>query len=578
MAQPPTVPTMRLPPRPILPIPTVPKPAPTVAKPVPTVAKPAPPTAMLGGPRCAQPVVPTGAPVLGPTPVPPKGAGFPPVASPVNPTMGLGTFGRPRDVTPREKQERLAKARRMEEDHDLKRLVVDGSSIHLFTRAEIDRFAVTTVYKTEYEGIGSINDPQMGVTDDNKFCATCHQDNIECPGHLGKIDLSSPMYHPSFMRTIIRVLTCVCNSCGGLLLTPKEIRDKGYLRYRGEKRLELLEEECSKITICRRDTTKPAPLPECQGAPTKECTANPKYLPSKLKEQDTKRIWYRDAAQRGGGENILSVDQAFKILNCISDSDAELLGFENGAHPRDMIMTAIPVIPPVARQPTIRDGVVYRNQITELYLEIIKNNNYLRDNPNMPPPARQDIQKCIFFHYEHLIDNTDGRYAPRKDKEFSSIKQLIQGKDALIRGLLMGKRVNYSGRTVASPASFLKFGQIAIPRVMAPILTKPVTVTTFNQAVLQKLLQDDKITHISPGGGDLKGRRIQVKEEHRRQYQLQLGDKVDRHLQNGDIVLVNRQPTLHKQSMMGYEVVLWDNLSIGNHLSYTTPLNLDFDG
>lgn len=558
------VPTMRLPPRPIPMVPT------TAIKAPPSGVLPKgvlpkgvlpPPTGALGGPRCVQPSVP------GPTPVP--------VASPVPVNPGA-TFGRQRDVTPREKQERLAKARRMEEDHDLKRLVVDGSSIHLFTRAEIDRFAVTTVYKTEYEGIGSINDPQMGVTDDNKFCATCHQDNIECPGHIGKIDLASPMFHPSFMRTIIRVLTCVCNSCGGLLLTPKEIRDKGYLRYRGEKRLELLEEECSKITVCRRDTTKPAPLPECQ-APTKECTSNPKYLPSKLKEQDTKRIWYRDAAQRGGGENLLSVDQAFKILNCISNSDADLLGFENGAHPRDMIMTAIPVIPPVARQPTIRDGVVYRNQITELYLEIIKNNNYLRDNPNMPPPAKQDIQKCIFFHYEHLIDNTDGRYAPRKDKEFSSIKQLIQGKDALIRGLLMGKRVNYSGRTVASPASFLKFGQIAIPRVMAPILTKPVTVTRFNQATLQKLLQDDKITHISPGGGDLKGRRLQVTEKYRNEYQLKLGDKVDRHLQNGDIVLVNRQPTLHKQSMMSYEVVLWDNLSIGNHLSYTTPLNLDFE-
>ena len=520
----------------------------------------------LAGPSCALP------PRIGGTPAPTVAGG--PEGPPVAPS-----FGRNREVTPREKQERLAKAQRMEEDHHLQNLIVDGSAIRLFGSREINAYAVTTIHNTNFEGIGSVNDSQLGVTEDNKLCTTCHQDNMQCPGHLGMIKLVSPMYHPNYMRTIIRVLTCVCNSCGGLLLTPKEIRDKGYCRYRGEKRLELLEEECSKITICRRDDTH-EPCPANDGStPTKECTANPKYLPSKLKDQDTKRIWYRDTAQRGGGsENILTVEQAEKILNCISDADAELLGFENGSHPKDMILREIPVIPPVARQPTIRDGVVYRNQITELYIEIIKNNNYLLNNPNIPPPARQDIQKCIFFHYEHLIDNTDGRYAPRKDKEFSSIKQLIQGKDALIRGLLMGKRVNYSGRTVAGPAPQLEFGDIAIPRTMAPILTKPETVLRFNREKLQQALEEGRVTHIAPGEGDLKGRRLLVNERHRREYHLKIGDKVDRHLADGDIVLINRQPTLHKQSMMGYRVKLWDNLTIGLHLSYTTPLNADFDG
>lgn len=529
--------------------------------PVPGIVPGALPKGLVATPRCALP----------------PGVGAIPSPAVATPVPVAPSFGRNRDINPREKQEKLSKAQRMEEERGLQNLTVEGSTIRLFSRKEINDYAVTEVYKTDFEGTGSINDPQMGVTDDHKFCATCHQDNIQCPGHLGKIVLHSPMYHPSYMRTIIRVLTCVCNSCGGLLLTPKEIRDKGYCRYRGEKRLELLEEECSKITICRRDAG-PACLPQEGLPPVKECTANPKYLPSKLKDQDTKRIWYRDAAQRGGGENILSVEQAEKILNCISDADAELLGFENGSHPRDMIIREIPVIPPVARQPTIRDGEVYRNQITELYMEIIKNNNYLRDNPNIPPPARQDIQKCIFFHYEHLIDNTDGRYAPRKDKEFSSIKQLIQGKDALIRGLLMGKRVNYSGRTVAGPAPQVRFGSVAVPRVMSPILTKREVVLPFNREKLQQLLRDGKITHIEPGSGDLKGRRLQVNDKHRLNYILQSGDKLDRYLEDGDIILDNRQPTLHKQSMMAYRAVLWDNLTNGLHLSYTTPLNADFDG
>jgi len=128
------------------------------------------------------------------------------------------------------------------------------------------------------------------------------------------------------------------------------------------------------------------------------------------------------------------------------------------------------------------------------------------------------------------------------------------------------------------PDPNLKFGQIKIPKKMAPILTQKETINQYNQEAMNKLLQEGKITHITPVGGKFKGRRIIVNETHKNEYQLQIGDKVDRWLQNGDYVLFNRQPTLHKFGMMGYEVVLGDELTIGLHLSYTTPTNADFDG
>jgi len=469
-------------------------------------------------------------------------------------------------VTRREKQELLAQALRSEET--LPTLIIESSLITIFSYEELADIAVCKVNNPASIGPNTVNDTRMGVIEDTKLCATCHKDNVECPGHLGYIELVYPIYHPLFLRTIVQVLTCVCNSCGGLLLTRQEMKDKGILLASGPRRLQMLEKECKGL-LCRRK-------PE-EGS--KECRPNPEYLVAKLK--DSKQIMYKIPAPRGTKkeekESKRTVSEIEKILNAISDEDAALMGFSNGAHPRRMIMRAIPVIPPNTRPPAIRDGVIWPNPITSMYIDIIKHNNALAD-PKLTEKDRDDKLAGLFFHIEHLIDNTDGKYAPQQNKAFESIKQLVQGKEAIIRGLLMGKRVNFSARTVLSPDPNLKFGQIRIPKAMASTLTQSVTINQYNIESMTKLLREGKITHVTRGSGKLKGSRLRVTDIQRKEGDLQIGDKVDRWLQNGDYVLFNRQPTLHKQGMMGFEVVLSDQLTIGLHLSYTTPFNADFDG
>lgn len=509
-----------------------------------------------------------------PAPVPAAatrgGAPRNPLAAPAVPTAKCPTAQIPLatapdtdiTVTRRQKQELLAQAQRAEEA--LPTLIIESSLLTIFSYEELREIAVCRVNNPGSSGPNTVNDPRMSVIEDTKLCATCHKDNIECPGHLGIIELAYPIYHPSYLRTIVQILTCVCNTCGGLLLSREAMREKGILRATGINRLKLLEKECKGL-LCQR-------TPE-EGL--KECRPNPEYLVAKLK--DSKQIMYKIPARRGEkeGEAARSIEDVIKILDAISDEDAALMGFSHGAHPKRMIMRALPVIPPIARPPSVRDGVIWPNPITTLYLEIIKLNNALMD-PKLTERDRTEKLADLFFHIEHLIDNTDGKYAPQQNRAFESIKQLIQGKEAIIRGLLMGKRVNYSARTVLSPDPNLKFGQIRIPRIMASVLTQNVTIAAFNREAMTKLLREGRITHITPGSGPLKGRRIQVKEEQRKEYVLQIGDKVDRWLQDGDRVLWNRQPTLHKYSMMAYEVVLSDELTIGLHMSYTTPANADF--
>lgn len=468
-------------------------------------------------------------------------------------------------VTQREKQRLLAQAQRREEA--LPTLVIEANLITVFSTRELIDRAVCEITVPEQTGLNSVNDPRMGVIEDNAVCSTCHKDNFECPGHLGFIRLNELFYHPLFMRHIVQVLTCVCNSCGGLLMTEEQMRERGLLKYSGAKRLQMMEPECVNLHCTR---------PRDQFA--KPCRRNPVFLPARIK--DTKEIVYEYKTASGKKETTMNIRTVRQILNAISDEDAMLLGFSNGAHPRNFVLEAWPVIPPVARPPVIQDGIPMPDHLTIMYTDIVRYNELLRTLPDVPQneEKRAAAKKNLFFALEHLINNSDGKYSQGHHKVFQSVQQRIQGKEALIRGATMGKRVDYSWRTVLDPDPSLRFGQIRVPLAVARVVTVPVMVNQINIEQIRRLMAEGKITHITPGSGDLKGRRVQVNERIREEVRINIGDKVDRWMQNGDKVVFNRQPTLHKQSIMGYDVVVGAPMTWGLHLSYTTPHNADFDG
>ena len=274
------------------------------------------------------------------------------------------------------------------------------------------------------------------------------------------------------------------------------------------------------------------------------------------------------------------------------------------SHPRDLIMEGMLVMPRIARPRIFRKGIYLHSSTSTFYLKILKQLVLLSEIQleirtgkrsarielrrtqkkygRNPMTAEEDLDyslKNLYIHIRNLIfeKKYDKSHSKNDKVEPLSIYQLIQGKTALIRQGMMDKVVSYCGRTVAGPDSSLKFGQIRIPRVWAPILTKRITVTSFNKDYLTKLLSNEdfskrRITHITRKNTGL------IKKVANKKYNLKIGDIVNRWLENGDRITVNRQPTLQKQSMMTYEVVLGKELTIGLHLSYTTPMNADFDG
>jgi DNA-directed RNA polymerase beta' subunit len=148
----------------------------------------------------------------------------------------------------------------------------------------------------------------------------------------------------------------------------------------------------------------------------------------------------------------------------------------------------------------------------------------------------------------------------------------------------MGKRVNFCGRTVLGPDSDLEFGEVAIPREMSKVLTVPEVVHERNLDYILNLWDQRKINYIYQGKGDFKGRRRLVKDSfytdeiNGKKLRPQIGDTVDRQIEDGDVLLVNRQPTLYKYSFIGDKVKLVDRKTLGIHMTETKMRNADFDG
>lgn len=422
---------------------------------------------------------------------------------------------------------------------------------------------------------------EMGVMDKNVLCPKCNKTNLDCPGHLGQISLNRYFIHPMFMEVAIRVLMSVCNSCSKLLLSDSYLKQKGIDRLSGKNRLKKISEESK--------------FGRCENAKTHNCAPNPEYIMTGVKDKyEVKYIF-----SKKDSHNIRVIDDIEKIFDNISNEDAVLLGFLNGAHPRDMIMKSFAVIPPCARPFTIRDGQKKEDHLTTCYDEIIRDNfKYARtsaeakikgyqgkkDEEGIEANCKRKFERDLHFHISHFIDNHDKKYCRSPTEQIIGIKQRITKKEGLIRGNIMGKRVNFCGRSVLGPDSTLKLGEIAIPESMSKILTIPETVHEKNIDFIRDLWEQRKINYFYPGYGEMKGRRITVTEK---TYSMivqgqrlipNIGDKVERQLMNGDVVLANRQPTLYKYSMVGNLVKITDKKTLGIHMCETKMRNADFDG
>ena len=415
------------------------------------------------------------------------------------------------------------------------------------------------LYENNLPKFFGLFDTKMGPYDKNYLCNTCKQSYMKCPGHFGHIDLVEPVYNIHYMNILKKILACVCYTCSGLLFDKtNEKKLKMLMKKNRQKRFQYVFTNVLKNCMC---------CSRSQPKYTKEGMFLHVVVSSKQKNKDSKIKLY--------------AKQCLKILKRISDEDWELLGFK-GNRPEWLICQVLPVPPPCIR-PSVKHSINLRSEddLTYKLLDIIKANNQLAQKHKKNDMKHiDDYVDYLQYHVTTLIDNEIRGVPPaqhRSGRVLKAYKQRIKGKEGRIRGNLMGKRVNFSGRSVISPDPYLRIDQIGIPVRIAKILIMREEVNQYNIKRLQSYVDNGPDTF--PGAKFLIMRNGIMKDLtylRASDKVLEIGMEVGRHLMDGDIVLFNRQPSLHKMSMMSHIVKIIPTKSFRFNPNVCNPYNADF--
>ncbi|MHB8396669.1 MAG: DNA-directed RNA polymerase subunit A' [Thermoplasmataceae archaeon] len=418
-------------------------------------------------------------------------------------------------------------------------------------------------------------DLHMGVIEPGLKCATCGGKVDECPGHFGNIELAMPVVHVGFIKEIKTFLDASCRSCGRIKLTEEQI-----VQYK---------ERLSSMDFASAD-------PEIIGLMSKRMTdeATQRMVCPHCGMQQKKIILDKPTTFREEGIKV-TPKEIRERLEKIPDDDLMFFGMNREvARPEWMVLTVLPV-PPINVRPsiTLDTGERSEDDLTHKLVDIIRISQRLRESRDNGSPQLiiEDLWDLLQFHVTTYFDNQTAGIPPARHRSGRALKTLVQrlkGKDGRFRSNLSGKRVNFSARTVISPEPFLSINEVGVPEKAARELTLPVSVTPYNLDYVREVVargqepRDEFGKYIAGVNYIIRpdGRRIKITKQNAEENskKVEPGWIVERQLSEGDIVLFNRQPSLHRMSMMAHTVRILGGQTFRFNLAVCTPYNADFDG
>ncbi len=410
---------------------------------------------------------------------------------------------------------------------------------------------------------GGLMDLRLGVIDPGLRCKTCGGKAGECPGHFGHIELAAPVIHVGYAKLIAKLLNATCRECGRLLLKDK-IRDKFIEEIENRKRLGQDYEEIVKEVYRRAKAVKKCP----------HCGAD------QIEVKFEKPTFYYE------GDHRLTPKDIRERLEKIPDEDLPALGLNPKAvRPEWFVLTVLPV-PPVTVRPSIilETGQRSEDDLTHKLVDIIRINQRFLENKEAGAPQLilEDLWELLQYHVTTYLDNEVSGIPParhRSGRPLKTLAQRLKGKEGRFRGSLSGKRVNFSARTVISPDPCLSINEVGVPKVIAEELTVPLYVTERNIDEAREYIlrtEHPKANYVIRPDG----RRIRVMDTNREELaeKIEPGWIVERQLKDGDIVLFNRQPSLHRMSIMAHYVRVLPYKTFRLNPAVCPPYNADFDG
>ena len=407
-------------------------------------------------------------------------------------------------------------------------------------------------------------DPHLGVIDPSLKCRTCGYRGGECQGHFGSIELARPVIHVGFGDVIHKILRSTCNDCGRALLTDSEI-------FEYTRKIEEAQENGESLNNLLKEIYEVARREQC---------------PHCGEEQEEIRLDKPISIVQG--DYKLTASEVRERLERITDEDAFVLGVNpEVARPEWLVLTVLPV-PPVTVRPsiTLDTGERSEDDLTHKLVDILRINQRLIENMEAGAPQLivEDLWELLQYHVTTYFDNEASGVPParhRSGRPLKTLAQRLKGKEGRFRSNLSGKRVNFSARTVISPDPNISINEVGVPEMIAKEVTVPSYVNEWNIDEMRKHIENGPNVH--PGANYVirtDGRRMRVADETKELIleKLEPGFIVERHLKDGDMVLFNRQPSLHRMSMMAHEVRVLPYKTFRLNLCVCPPYNADFDG
>lgn len=420
------------------------------------------------------------------------------------------------------------------------------------SRTEVTR-AISSVEITnpitnvEFAKNNSLFDTRMGAFRNVK-CGTCKGNVHDCPGHHGHIPLVEPCLNPQFMKTTMKeILSLYCFGC--------------------------FQKDC----LCTEEDNL---LPTSSEPPNKKRkTSAKKNYKARIKmiyvsNNDNKRLCGRkiDFRWESSEEHVtikvlhMLISQIPKIVYLKDFPDLKHLGnLSESVFIHDLL-----VLPTCCRPPNMMKGEWKSDNITRLYNSVLKRNMDLQMKRFVvPSPLVEEYHNMLQSSIDILFDinNTNSKLR-QHIKQNGGLRQRIDRKEGRLRMNLMGKRVEFSARTVLSGDPNLGFNEVGIPISIANNLTIPMKVNNYNLHTIQNY----KLKYLFKKDGKKYDLSIN------KNYMIEIGDTVERCLVNGDIVAINRQPTLHRGSILACYVRIFPCSTFRLNYSTMITLNADTDG
>ena len=454
---------------------------------------------------------------------------------------------------------------------------IDGIKFSVWSPTEIRKYSVAEITAPETydeDGMavqGGLMDGRLGTLEPGQKCLTCGNTAARCPGHFGHIELAEPVLHIAFIDNIHKLLLATCRSCSRLKL-PQEELDVFAQVHKKEAAYTIISQKRIPEEILDK-AKKAKECPHC-GKPQYDLIF-------------TKPTIFIEKTEIG--EHRLLPITIRERFTQIKDEDLKLLGYDpNTARPEWFILQVLPV-PPVTVRPSIilETGIRSEDDLTHKMVDIIRVNQRLKESKDAgtPPLIVQDLVDLLQYHTTTYFDNEVSGIPQahhRSGRPLKTLTQRLKGKEGRFRGSLSGKRVDFSSRTVISPDPNLDLSEVGVPETVAKKLTIPEIVTEWNIERMRDLVINgpDKFPGVNyivrPDG--VKIRLDFVEDRTAIAENLEVGYLVERHLSNGDIVMFNRQPSLHQMSIMAHYVSVLPGKTFRLHPSVCPPYNADFDG